>query len=323
MKISTKRLIHQCSKIAEIAADRNGFVAIRNLASKCNCQVVARPLLVEAAITTNINTPGSWVALINNEIHNFTDEDFEYESSHNPLHVRTRNTLAHEVAHALAIDLCGNDFASTGNLSDRLVSIERAVEKVSPLLLLPKSFLISRFHQIQSCEDSLQAFSSLQSCFGVSRAVLLHATKTLSKCYRSDFIKCESMLGALWGIVEFRGKQSFRTSSIWTFDNYYTTTPHPANRLIQESKSLSWTVESISKNQGRCFCNAVLDDRLAGKISVQFELENIPQGSRTKIFFRLAGKFSQTSGAAITAKTSEWTEAEPPILEPDSKISLA
>jgi hypothetical protein len=290
MKLPVKHLIDECIKIADIVTDRHGFVAIRNLATACKCQIVPRPLLVEAAITTSIQTPDSWVVLINNEIHQFSDEDFEYESSVSPLRVRTRNTLAHEVAHAVACDLLGMDFAGSGNLAERLNSIERAVEKVSPLLLIPKSYLLSRLRQIQNADESLQGFARLPKSFGVSRQTLLQTVKTLSKYYRSNFIQCESLLGALWGIIEFRGKGAFCTSSKWTFDNHFTSTPHPASRLIQQRSSATWTIDSFNQSQGRHFCIARLDDQSSGAIWAQFELEELPQAGRQKMFFRLVGR---------------------------------
>jgi hypothetical protein len=289
MKIPIKRLIDRCLKIADSTADRHGFVAIRNLSSACNCQVVARPLLVEAAITTNHQSPDTWVVLIDSETHQFSDDDFEYESSISPLRERTRNTLAHEIAHAVACDLLGKDFSESGNLSKRLSFIERAIEKSSPLLLLPKSFIIQRLRQIPSADKSLQYFSKIHDYFGVSREVFLHAINTISKYNRSDVLLCESMLGALWGIVEFRSKRTFTTSSRLTFDNHFKATSHPASKLIRELKSETWEIESIREIEDKVFCRATPVNHSSVCRNVEFELELPPKSGRHKMFFRLPG----------------------------------
>jgi hypothetical protein len=293
MKVPIKRLIDHCFKIADSAADRHGFVAIRNLASACNCQVVARPLLAEAAITTSLESPGKWVVLINNEIHQFSDEDFEFESSLSPLRVRTRNTLAHEVAHATAFDLLGMDFAENGNLKDKLESIERVVESVSPLLLLPKSFVMSLLRQIESADESLRAISKIPVHFGVSREVFIQSLKTLSKYERSSFIQFDPLLGALWGILEFRGKGSFKTSARWTFDNHSNYQKHPASTRILKKTRIDWTVDSIQKIEDKIYCLASPTDSSLGLSCARFEIEEHPQRSGQKILYRLGSKISE------------------------------
>lgn len=289
MKIPIKRLIECCFKIADSTADRHGFVSIRNLSSACNCQVIARPLLVEAAITKNLLSPETWAILINSEIHEFSDEDFEYESSISPLRARTRNTLAHEITHAVACDLFGMDFAGSGNHSERLKFIEQEIEKSSPFLLLPKSFMISRLRQIRNTDESLQRFSRIHEFFGVSKEAFLQAINTLRKYNLRDFLLCESLLEAMWGIVEFRSKKLFTTSSRLTFDNHSKTSRHPASKLIQEQNSARWKIESIEENEGRVFCIATLEGHSSDWSKVEFELESLPKYGKQKMFFRLPG----------------------------------
>jgi hypothetical protein len=289
MKVPIKRLIDRCWDIAESVADRSGFVPIRNLAASCNCQIVPRPLLVEAAITRTLKNPNGWVVLINNETHKFSDEDLELESALSHLPVRTRNTLAHEVAHAVACDLFGMDFSNGGTLDSRLASIERAIELVSPLLLLPKSHVLSRLAGIPDEAQSLREFSTLARNMGVSREVFLQAVKTKSKYSRSEFLTCESILGAMWGVFEARGKNSFETSSRWLFNNYHTVLSHPSSKRIQQQRSIRWNITSIEQKNGRVFCSATSDLSPDRSVPVQFEIESPLQRSGQKLFYKLTG----------------------------------
>lgn len=293
MKVPIKRLIDRCWDIAESVADRSGFVPIRNLAASCNCQIVPRPLLVEAAITRTLKNPNGWVVLINNETHKFSDEDLELESALSHLPVRTRNTLAHEVAHAVACDLFGMDFSNGGNLDSRLSSIEKAIELVSPLLLLPKSHILGRLVQITDTERSLREFSKLCLEMGVSREIFLQSIKTKSKYSRSEILKCQGILGAMWGILVVSSKGGFKTSSRWLFNNYYTSLSHPASKAIQQQRDICWAINSIQEDDGRLFCTATSDTK-EGPYLVQFEIESRPLRSGQKLFYRLPGTTSNT-----------------------------
>jgi hypothetical protein len=288
-----KRLIDRCWDIAEKCSDPTGFVSLRSLADYCRCQVVTRPLLVEAAITRKLDEVDSWVALLNNEVHVFSDEDFELESSISHLAVRTRNTLAHEIAHAVAWDNFGHDFSRGGTLDERLSFIERSVEIVSPLLLVPRSALATRLSRIHDSTEAVQKIDEINSHFAVSPGVFFNALTLFSKYYRAQFLQFDGVLEALWGVVEAKGKRKFCVSSRRLFPNYFSTTPNEIYRFFRRARTSEWNIEQTLENKGSLICFARCSDYKCGEELVSFEFSRAPLRKGQLITFRLSKDFEK------------------------------
>lgn len=282
-----KRLIDGCWEIAEKCSDPTGFVSLRSLAEYCRCQVVSRPLLVEAAITKRTDGSDNWIALLNNEVHVFSDEDFELESNVSPLAIRTRNTLAHEIAHAVAWDRLGHDLSFGGTLDEKLLQIERSVEAVSPLLLIPRSALAHRLSKIIEPKEAARKLGEISSHFAVSPPVLFNALQLFSKFHRAQFLLFDSLLDALWGVLEMQGKLKFTISSSRLLSNFFKGRPHPANQFLLKSRKSEWSINRIEEIGGSTVCYSRSDAYDSGESEVRFELSRIPTRKGQHIPFRL------------------------------------
>ena len=284
-----KRLIDQCWDIAEKSSDSTGFVSVRSLAECCRCQVVPRPLLVEAAITRKVDPDNSWVALINNEIHPFADEDFELENAVSPLPIRTRNTLAHEIAHAVAWNHLGHDFSCGGRLDLRLSYIEKSVETVSPLLLIPKSALISRLLAIPNNREALKFLHGIHFHFAVSTWVFFGVLLLFNKYHRAQFLLFDGLLDSLWGVAEIEGKRRFRVSSSRLLSNFFKGRPHPVTAVLLGSGRSEWLIERTEERNNSIICVAkscAYDD---GATPINFEFAHLPLRKGQFILFRIPG----------------------------------
>ena len=133
-----KKLLEVAARLSDRAADETGFVTLAALAREVQADVHFRPLLVEGVAAQPKSKDGRWVVLIDIETHRITDEMFAHENVASKLGSRVRNTVAHELAHAL-----GPRFEELGVDPDisrkELVSIlEQETEQLSPALLIPR-----------------------------------------------------------------------------------------------------------------------------------------------------------------------------------------
>lgn len=207
MKVGIRKLIEICKNIANECADPYGYIPLRKIANICNCEIIIRKLLVEAIITTNKNIPDCWFVLINQEIHQVTEHDLEYESVVSPVDIRTRNTIAHEITHAIVIDNLGKSISDKGNNSDQIKTIERLVEALSPLLLVSNNFLLNALQEIDSIGDFLNLLEKLKNDFSISRKVLFAAFKTYFTVDKSEYLKFDFLLNHAIGIGEFANRR--------------------------------------------------------------------------------------------------------------------
>lgn len=133
-----KRLLDVAAGLSERAADETGFVALASLARIVQADVRFRPLLVEGIAAQPKSRDGRWLILIDNETHRVTEEMLAQESAAHPLGSRVRNTVAHELAHAL-----GPRYEEAVGKSDRsreeiVAVLEKETEQLSPALLVPR-----------------------------------------------------------------------------------------------------------------------------------------------------------------------------------------
>lgn len=244
MKNAAKILSLECSRLAETVADRHGFVSLRALAERCGCQIVVRPLLVEAGITKRLDGDSDWIVLVNDEIHPISDEQIEYESHLSPIAARTRNTIAHEIAHAIAIETFGIDFSTADSNSEKLKDIERAIENASPLLLISGKKLLARLEIANDGGEAIEELVRSTELFGISKNALFTAFRHVSKYKRSRFLANKSINSGSWGIAERKGKNRILTRSYWLMSNYHGATSSPFIEILLSENVIEWTIDS-------------------------------------------------------------------------------
>lgn len=285
MKNAAKILSLECARIAESVADRNGFVTLRALAQKCGCQIVVRPLLVEAGITKRLDGDLDWIVLLNNEIHPISDEQLEYESHLYPIGARTRNTIAHEIAHAVAIKKFGIDFTTADSHAEKLAEIETAIEKASPLLLISKNNLLARLKSVRTGSEALAELARSAKYFGTSKNTLFIAFSHLSRYNRADFLATPSVTSASWGIAERKGNKIF-TRSNWLVSNCHGPTSSPFLKPLLNGKLIEWTI--VKSVEGDVSTVISIRRELKGGIREVVALEcERNEHSTTKLFFRI------------------------------------
>lgn len=285
-----RSLVEHCWDISEKCSDATGFVPLRSLAEYCRCQVVVRPLLVEAAITRRNDGVGNWIALLNNEIHRFSDEEFELESCFGHLGIRTRNTLAHEIAHAVAFDRFGHDFSKGGRLDERLSQIEKSVEVVSPLLLVPRPTLALMLSRIPFSREAVCRLGEICLHFAVSPPVFFNVLQLYNRYYRARFLLFDGLLEALWGVVEMKGKRKFSISSNRLLSNFFKGLQHSAQNYLASRKETEWEIVRIEESRGLVICFSRSDGYDSGNSEVGFEFSRTPERRGQFILFRLPGE---------------------------------
>jgi len=193
--LDTSRLMAACNAIGNEAGDEEGFVSVRSLLARFRADLIMRPLLVEAMIatvdapTTSSEGKASWVVLVDSERYAVKDHAISNESIRNPLPVRFRNTIAHELVHSLAfratefgieLNRCAD---SKFSASEYVAEVERNTERLSPLILLPERTL-RRLIESKAQPFTANELRVICKEYGVSRYVLINRLKMLRD--RSD-----------------------------------------------------------------------------------------------------------------------------------------
>lgn len=184
--LNIKSYAQVCAAIGDEVAEPGGFVPVRSLLSRFRAQLIVRPLLVEAMLSTVSKTPSgqSWAVLVDSEKYPITEQDLREECSARPLHQRLRNSIAHELVHSLAfratefgIDLLGNS-CDAANRDALVKAIERETERLSPLLLWPETAL-SRLVTESKELLGVETLGKERARLGVSRPVLVNRFQLL------------------------------------------------------------------------------------------------------------------------------------------------
>lgn len=131
-----RQLLQFASQIAERASDSSGFVPLAALAREIHADVKFRPLLVEGVAAQPKTKDGRWMILIDSETHRVTDEMLALEDVSHPLGVRVRNTVAHELAHALGARCEAILAGKEKSRVEIVAALERETEQLSPALLI-------------------------------------------------------------------------------------------------------------------------------------------------------------------------------------------
>lgn len=173
-----------CRYIADRSAEPDGFVRTQTLLNAFNAELMLRPLLVEAMVTSakrdlEKNIDHRWSVLVDSDIHKISQDDLNSESSKRPLSVRFRNTIAHELVHTIPFNLThfgielSRQKSSNQSLKALVEDVESDTEKLSPLLLISERSLrnsISRLDTLITVRDVIM----LAAQFGVSRPVFIN-----------------------------------------------------------------------------------------------------------------------------------------------------
>jgi hypothetical protein len=181
------RIAEVCKSIGNQATDNSGFVAVRDLLSRFSADLQIRPLLVEgmlASVDKAGRTGNRWAVLVDSDTYPYTKKDVEQERSTRPLHYRMRNTIAHELVHALAFraDEFGLHLTLKTDTKESIrafvEAIEEKTEQFSPLLLWSEKAIEML---LQGRRDSLALADLLYVVenFGVSRYVLINRLRLL------------------------------------------------------------------------------------------------------------------------------------------------
>lgn len=175
------RLGEACTDIAEATADSNGYVTTKALLDAFEAEIIFRPLLVEAMLASR---GSKWVLLLDSEKSGITVQHIENESGAQRLPARVRNTIAHELVHGLCFSRTAvgprwrSALGTEINDARSVKSAEKAVERLSPLVLIPKSKLtqtLQLIHGPLGIDDLL----ALRAQFGVSRELLVNRLRLL------------------------------------------------------------------------------------------------------------------------------------------------
>lgn len=175
-----RQLVQIAAKIADRAADASGFVALSSLAREVQAEVKFRPLLVEGVAAQPKSKDGRWLILIDSETHGVSDEMFAKEDAHHPLGPRVRNTVAHELAHALG-PRCEEFMDGSEKSRRELVAIiERETEQLSPILLIPAKAIESLLETKTDAFD-VNKLVNARDGLGVSARVFVKRLELLSQ----------------------------------------------------------------------------------------------------------------------------------------------
>jgi hypothetical protein len=224
-----RQLASRCSQIAADVSDYDGFVSIDRLVNRFGAKLLVRPLLVEGMlVSTDDEASGAghqWCLLLDRETYDVKDADIANERLGAPLPARLRNTVAHELAHAMAFRPTEfgvefpNELMLRNGKRDFVAMVERQTEKLSPLLLLPDDFLARTFTDgIETV--SIQALSEIMRSAGVSRYVFINRLNSLSLSDKNRLSSRQCLTGLGIGIGEWKPEQNCSLKG-WPFFSHF------------------------------------------------------------------------------------------------------
>ena len=134
---------------------------------------------------SDLNSEGPlWKIIVNEDGHRDLPALFKKETYEEPLSVRMRNTIAHELVHTFQFNVKGNKLI-LGKVSDSvsrsdavLRRIEREAHMLTSLLLLPRKQFQRRIRQLPK-DCGIDDFIRIQKHFAVSRYIFVQALQNL------------------------------------------------------------------------------------------------------------------------------------------------
>lgn len=254
-----KQLARRCVETANRAAEPDGFVPIRSLLKAFGAELIVQPLLVEGmlaiptAANANLNGP-NWRVLVDQDRFPISPLDLENEASSNPLPVRLRNTVAHELVHTLgvkyrdgAVEIHRRQEAK-GTVADVLHEIEAETEGLSPLLLISEKALLTMANASLG-NDFAGFLSRTGKHLGVSREVLVSRLRSLVELDDAGMRFREPLRNAGIGIGKWMDSSRFLIRNWPVFLNFDSgIAPEPLlrrTRKADEDKAPGLTLEGL------------------------------------------------------------------------------
>ncbi len=209
-----------CTTISDAVADASGFVPIRNLLERFDVSLVIRPLLVEGMLASvpaqRGDSRGSKLAvLVDSETYKVDFKEIAGEDASNPLPVRLRNTIAHELLHSLAFRpghfglRLQQPLGDDQSISALVEEIEEETERLTPLLLWPEKAL-DRLLENRPNAITPGELANLAQQFGISRQVAV--TRLRLRGHKEGIIYAPWLRDVAIGIAEWGegGRAVFR-----------------------------------------------------------------------------------------------------------------
>lgn len=209
-----------CTSISNAIAGPSGFVSIRKLLERFDVSLVIRPLLVEGMLASipvqgRESQRSKFIVLIDSETFQVSDKEVALEDETRPLPARFRNTVAHELLHALAFRpshfglQLQHPVDNEERISALVKGIEQETERLTPLLIWPEDALN---HMIASRRKAISTgeLANLASQLGVSRQVAI--TRLALRKAREGILYVPWLRDVGIGIVEWsqNGRALFR-----------------------------------------------------------------------------------------------------------------
>lgn len=298
-RVQIERLASACTEIGNAVADSDGFVSMRRLLDQFKADLVIRPLLVEGMLTSNGNR---WSVLIDEDQSAITQQQIEEETATKPLPARVRNTIAHELTHSLAFRTVEfgvelrDEFGARQRTDDWLAAIEGAMEKLSPLLLMPEVALRNQLSSF-SAALTLQNCLDLKHRFGVSRDVFVNRLRLL-KDSNSRLLELPALNRCAVGIGHWRSSADAQISGwplFYQFDRNVLPAPVLALLARKETSAAELLLDpQLVTNGGHSLRNEFSCDAgipnvpQVSTMRVQLEIEQTRKLSGARFLFVLA-----------------------------------
>lgn len=260
---SFEHLARICNQIGNLCADEHGFVSIRSLLDRFQTEFVSRPLLVEAMIANRTEAQGDvnrWAVLVDSERFPVSKSQIDREAFPQPLPVRFRFTVAHELAHSVSFRPTEfamlAQYARSKDTSRHAIveSVEQETDRVAPMLLLPDSTI----KKCLSDREALNAgeFKLLCDSFGVSRFALINRLMLLlHPTDQSDMREREALANVGIGLGEWDAHGRARLRKWPLFVNFH-------NQIVptlfaQLARQDYLTVDSLIEDKNFILCGGV------------------------------------------------------------------
>lgn len=221
-------IVKKCISTSQKVASDNGFVCVHKLAEELDAEVIFSPILVEAVIAkkSDLNNEGPlWKIVVNEEDLGDEPDMFKKETYENPLSVRLRNTIAHELVHTFQFNV-RDDKLVLGKVSDSvsrsdavLRRIEREAHRLTSFLLLPRFHFHRMIRQLPKyC--GVDDLVRIREHFAVSRYIFVQALQNLRMVDDENILYADSLKDVMVG-VGFFGDDGVPRFQQWpTFRNF-------------------------------------------------------------------------------------------------------
>ena len=301
------RFAQVCSAIAnEVASsDESGFVAIERLVDRVGATLILRPLLVEGMLASfpgDSATPDKkrWAVLIDNETYPITSAELKRESFAKPLHVRFRNTVAHELVHLLAFRAnefgvpCQDVNELKGRHDEIVDQIEKDTERLSPLLLWPERS-IEKHIGSKTTSIAIKDLVNISRGMGISRPVLISRLNLIPDSDPFRFKHTSALKNVAIGLGEWIDRRVASFRKLPLFINFDRNVVPSFLLRLRKQERLSASEVIQDHNFGMCGgwvgstrleCRAGVPDAIdATSMHIEISMEWVERSAGNTFFF--------------------------------------